>query len=103
MFMGTYDGKLEPGYLPTDERTSTPGWKHRTYTARGMTFYDHPQPWALRCDTCDRVFPYGVTMSRDSLKALVPPQVREILGSAVHRCAFCEGYVEQLRLFEPAP
>jgi hypothetical protein len=103
MFMGTYDGQLEPGYVPTDERTSTPGWARRKVERGGQTYNDWPAPWALRCDTCGRVFPYGVTMSRDSLQTLRPPQVRELMGSAVHRCAFCEGYVEQLGMFEETP
>jgi hypothetical protein len=78
-FMATYDGKLEPG---GKQWSRAEGW---------------PTPWGLRCDSCGRVFPYGCCRT-DKLTRIEPPQMRAI-GSDGHRCAFCEGYVEQLGLF----
>jgi hypothetical protein len=94
-FLATYDGVLGPGYV---------GGEARTHTFDDVEFYDWPQPWAFLCDDCQRVFPYGCVMSRDSRSKLVPPTVRQHAGD-LHRCAFCEGYVEpdvQLTLEEAA-
>lgn len=102
MFLATYDGKLEPGYVPTTERTANPGWKARMRQVGNQTYYDWPAPWALRCDTCGRDFPYGVVMGKLDRAELRPPQVRIVAESVDHICAYCEGYSEQINLFGAA-
>lgn len=102
MFMATYRGRLEPGYIDGHART---------VMHEGVEFYDWPQPWAFRCDFCGRIFPYGCTVYRERTP-LWPPNVRSVRGDDVlpgqegerHRCAYCEGWRDrgqQLELFAP--
>lgn len=80
-FLCTVDGELQADVPHREYAPGVWGW---------------PQPWALSCNGCGRVFEYGCVALND--RQLAPPTVRQIAPDQ-HRCAYCEGYVEQLELF----
>jgi hypothetical protein len=94
-FLCTYDGKVEPGYQDGHART---------IERDGSTYYHWPQPWYFDCDFCGRRFPYGcVAISDPGRSCDRRPSARSTPGPRAvgddklkrHRCAYCEGYVDE--------